>query len=178
MPFDVKYWLLFLAALSFSSRAASETLDYEIYALQEQGKRELLAEGTKEYQLSDVMVIEKRKNGKTSWSKMVPIWGDFSVGASIYRERPLTGFGLWIKRPGSGFSWDWFDLDHDGFFEKLQGGGRVRVETKTTEGSEELLAVEFLTDVTLRGRFSFWMLSTEDTHHLIIKKGSILRVGK
>jgi hypothetical protein len=178
MPFYAKRWLLLLIVLCYASSAAAETLDYEIYALQGGGKLERLAKGAKDYQISDVVVVEETKGGVTSWSKSVLVWEDFSVGASIYREHPLTGFGLWIKRPGSGFSWDWFDIEHDAIFRKRQGGGQVRVETKLSEGSEELVAVEFLTDVTLRGRFGFWIFSTEDTHHLIIKKGSVLRIGK
>jgi hypothetical protein len=177
MLINVRYILLVMFTFYGLSNAGAATLDYEVYALQGEGKRELLGKGTKEYELADVVVVEKTKGGVTSWSKSVLIWEDFSVGASIYKERPLTGFGLWIKRPGNGFSWDWFDIEDGAVFRKLQGGGKVRVETEKLEGSEELLAVEFLTDVTLRGSFSSWMFSTEDTHHLVIKKGSVLMLG-
>ena len=62
-------------------------------------------------------------------------------------------------------------------FVKLQGTGRVRVTVTRGAGYEELAAVEFLDDVTLRfSEDMFRHRPGQDTHEVVIKKGSVLRL--
>lgn len=70
----------------------------------------------KEYAVADVRVEEHNAPEGRFWSKSVLVWREFSVGASVYRENSLDGFGLWLKRAGAGFSWEWFDLVSSGAF--------------------------------------------------------------
>jgi hypothetical protein len=174
--------IAFLTASVFAGHAAhGEIIKYEIYRLEPGGERTLLASGKREYTQEDVAVVAREGRGQTFWQKSVVVWDDFSVGSSIHLEHPLTGFGLWIERETDGFSWDWFDIESGDIFKKLQGTGRVRVETRSNNGAKEIVAVDFLTDVTLRGKFSSWSIlpfvpfPDEDTHHLVVKKGSVLR---
>ena len=170
-----------LATLTHVDWAKAAELSFEFYRLESNGTRKLLAEGRKTYELSDVHVEERRSGGVVHWSKSVLLWEDLSVGASIHLEHPLTGFGLWIRKRANGFSWDWFVKKEGTTFEKLQGVGLVTIKSWKEGSSEELISVEFLTDVTLRGKFShlpFMGLPDEDTHHLVVKKGSVLLLGK
>ncbi|NJN06218.1 MAG: hypothetical protein HC814_07430 [Rhodobacteraceae bacterium] len=169
--------MLALGLIGLAAVARGETLEYEVYELNGHDKRSLLARGVKEYAVADVRIVERSKGGQRSWSKSVVVWDDFSVGASVFCEQSLEGFGLWIARPGDGFSWDWFDREEQGTFKKLQGGGRVRVTMAASTKCSEFVAVEFLTDVTLRGRFSWWPFSFADTHQIVLKKGSVLRIA-
>ena len=168
---------LIVAALT-PSLAQAEAIEYEVYELRNNGERTLLASGVKNYAVTDVHVEERVASaGGRFWSKSILVWDDFSVGASVHRESSLEGFGLWITKGGDGFSWDWFNREGPDTFRKLQGKGLVRVRTVSSASYQELTAVEFLTDVTLRGEFSWWPFSTADTHHLVVKKGSVLRVA-
>lgn len=169
---------LLAMALLYGTSAFGSRLDYEIYLLDAEGTRTLLAKGVKDYQLGDVQV-RSDPHGQYS-QKWVVVWEDYSVGVSVHPADGLTGFGLWIERPTNSFSWDWFDLEDGDVFTKRQGEGRVRIQTKEAGGVEEIIAVEFLSDVTLRGQFShvaFMPLPEKDTHHIVIKQGSVLRVA-
>jgi hypothetical protein len=170
----------------FVSAANAESIGYELYKLSGKEGRSLVAKGTKEYTLRDIAVEEIKFRDSHWWSKELPIVNGFSAGASIYREKDLTGFGLWLKEhsswwgrlSGGGFSWDWFDRESGSIYRKLQGAGRVRVTLAPSQQYQEIAAIEFLEDVTLRVKLKPWFLyflSDEDTHHLVIIKGSVLR---
>jgi hypothetical protein len=166
--------LLALLLCGFTSSASAESINYEIYALHRSGD-ELLAKGTLTYMPRDVQVVERvsSKHGRF-WDKSVRVWEDFSIGASVYREQSLCGFGLWIQKGVGGFSWDWFTQESGNTYRKLQGGGRVRVVLAPSKAYEELVAIEFLDNVTLRFRESLFF---GDTHHIVVHKGSVLRLA-
>lgn len=156
------------------SEVSAESIQYEIVALHWWGN-ELIAKGTYEYTVRDVRVTELATGDAHVWQKSVKIWGEYAIGASVYREASLDGFGLWVQKGQHGFSWDWFDRESKDVYRKLQGPGRVRVRFTAAPNSEEIAAVEFLEDVTLRGMFSWWPFS--DSHHVLVRKGSVLRVA-
>jgi hypothetical protein len=167
--------VLLLAQGGCTRSAKQDSLDYEIYALKSGRNRELLASGTIKSDGKNVKSIEGSLFGETFWQKDVPLWKDWFVGASVYREKNLTGFGIWFGNKDGGFSWNWFTRESGRTYRKLQGEGRVEVTFAPTEEYEELVAVEFLDDVTLTGNFGW--LPFADTHQLIIKKGSVFRLA-
>ncbi len=172
------------AVLLVAVAARAESLAYELYELAGGGQRTLLAQGTREYSVRELLVHEIG-TGDDRWRVMeLPIANGFAAGGSIYREKNLTGFGLWLRDRGSllgaaaqgGFSWDWFDRESGNVYRKLQGGGRVRVTLVPSDRFQEIAAIEVLEDITLRVNNRPWFLFTSsDTHHLVIKKGSVLR---
>lgn len=164
--------------------AHSETLTYELYELSHNGERLLIANGDREYAIREVLVDDRSFGGDQWRVKELPITKGFSVGGSIYREKDLTGFGLWLRDRGSligklaqgGFSWDWFDRESRNMYRKRQGGGRVRVFFVPSGQFQEIASIEVLEDITLRVNNRPWFFFTEsDTHNLVLKKGSILR---
>jgi hypothetical protein len=157
----------------------AETLTYEAFSLGPHGGRTLIGQGTRQYTVRDVMV-EAFGGESPFWSKDLLLFSGFSVGARIFREQTLDGFGLVVRRRDDkyGFSWEWFDRDHGDIFAKLQGSGRVRVSVIEGPGYQELAGVEFLDDITLR--YLDDMMSHqvgENTHEIVVKKGSVLRVA-
>ena len=166
-----------------SCLAHGESISFDLYELHG-GERTLLARGTRQYSQRDVRVEEGRGS---SW-KEIPVADGFSAGISIFPEPEITGFGLWLKDRGSfwgeissgGFSWDWFQLQAGDVYWKLQGGGRVRVTFVTKGKNKEVASVEALEDFTLRTRVRPWFLSVfsdQDTHNMVVKKGSVIRVA-
>jgi hypothetical protein len=163
---------------------SAESIVYELYEVSDDANPVLLAKGARDYTLRDVLVDEHFIGRGRNWSKEIPIAEGFNAGAVIYQEKDLAGFALQLKRRGGfigilsqgGFSWDWFDREHDLVFRKLQGGGRIRVTLVRSTEFQEIAAVEVLEDVTLRviGR-PWWFFTQHDTHHLVIRKGSVLR---
>ena len=165
--------------------AHPETITFEIYALPKGEPPQLLAKGIKTYTSSDIKSTEYPLAGAQYWAKTLQLNEEFYIGGSIYREPKLGGFGLWVKRrPGpfefwstGGFSWEWFDYrQQNDVYRKLQGTGRVKVTMLRGSGYEEIGSVEFLDDVTMRLNDQPWFtFSLEKTHHVIIRKGSVLR---
>jgi hypothetical protein len=166
--------LLALGGCAKSAKYAS--IEYEIYSLMNSSNRELLAKGTIMCDPNNVSSVERSAFGQTFWQKSIQLSKGFVVGASVYRETELNGFGLWISGTEGGFSWNWFTRESGFRYKKLQGEGRVEATMAPNKEYEELVAVEFLTDVTLTGRFGgFPFLG--DTHQVVIKKGSVLRLA-
>jgi hypothetical protein len=190
----------------------AETINYELYKLNEQGVPKLLTSGTRDYTPKEIEVQENKSvtqtenshdafyvtDGKNefkvelgstslhSWEKGLVIKNGFVIGARIFRDKTLTGFGLWLKRQRKwyeikgedGCSWDWFNQEKGSVFSKLQGSGKVKATTTTGAGYKELTSVVFLEDVTLRlddDKASFF--SQSHTYNMIIKKGSVLRLA-
>jgi hypothetical protein len=177
--------LLILACLLFAHPAAAETLTFEIYELMTDGGRQLLAKGSKHYELSDIEV-QRSLVGEVFWMKQLPLTDRFGVGASIHHDKELVGFGLWVRqRPkwfefwkDRGFSWDWFNREQPPIYQKLQGPGRVRATIVKGSNFEALTSVEFLDDITLRLNASPWFFfSMDDTHHVVVRKGSVLKLA-
>ena len=176
--------LALVVLLVLAAEVPAETVTFEIYELKNDG-RTLLARGTRHYVPGDVEV-RRSFLGKQFWSKQLPLTGGFGIGASVFRDRELSGFGLWVKqRPrwfefwkDEGFSWDWFNREQGPIYRKLQGPGRVRATIVKGPDYEELTGVEFLDDVTLRLKGSPWFfLSQDDTHHVVVQKGSVLKLA-
>ena len=132
-----------LAILVIAAAPPAEKLTYEAYSVGGESGRQLVVRGVRSY--SPACDIRVRPLAANAWDKSLLLEGGFAIAASVYREPTLTGFGLTIDQPGSGgFSWEWFDLQHDNIFQKLQGSGHLAVELAKGAGYEELRSVEFL----------------------------------
>ena len=95
----LKRLLLLSFLLTFANAGRAEKIEYEIYALDEAGKPALMAKGVKEYGDADVDIEERKVRGEIHWSKSLQLEGGFSIGASIYREPRVNGFGLCVTIP-------------------------------------------------------------------------------
>lgn len=176
-----KLTLIFIVSL-VPLFSIAETITYELYSVSQDGTRTLITKGEKTYTVNDVVVQEYSFSSSRYWSKTLSITQGFSIVANIHREKTLDGFALqlllqpqWYEFwKGYGFSWDWFYKEKDNIFSKLKGSGRLKVSVRREDNSEEATAVEFIEDTTLRLNDSPWFLySFKDTHHMVIKKGSI-----
>lgn len=177
----MKLIIIALLLLNASALHADE-LAYEIYAIND-GSKELLDKGVKEYIYNDIQVT---KNFMTTtagrWEKSLDVTNTFFIGGSIIREEEVTGLGLWIGITSEwyefwikeGLSWEWFTKDTDGVFVKLQETGKLKVTMKTIDNNEEIKNIEFISDVTMRLNNSWIPLFTDKTHLMVIKKGSTL----
>jgi len=156
-----------------SKTTSAQSLSYQI--TQEEllwWDKEIISEGAVEYSVSDLVVEERI--GFTS--KHLYVAESFNIGASIYRERQKGGFGLWIDKNGSGFSWEWFTPEDGQVYRKLQESGRVLVTHREYEGLFEIESIEFLEDVSMRlDTLSFIPFWYKKTHRMLIKEGSVLR---
>jgi hypothetical protein len=175
LAFASAFLILLAFALWFAFCRNSGSLQYEIYELQGNSEAKLLAKGTVEPGTSDVTVVEGSALGQTFWQKSVVLSDGFRIGASILREKSLDGFGLWIRRDDGGFSWNWLVREYGLTYRKLQGRGRVKATLAPNKDYEDLIAVEFLDDVTLTGRVG-WFNLLSDTHQVVVKKGGVLRL--
>jgi hypothetical protein len=170
--------LVFLAvALLLLHRRDSGLFQYEIYELPDNSQPKLLSKGIVETASTEVAIIEGSALGQTFWQKSVPLADGFRLGASVVREKSLDGFALWIRRDDGGFSWNWFKRENGLTFRKLQGSGHVKAILAPNKDYEELIAVEFLDDVTLTGSFG-WFGLLSDTHHVVVKKGGVLQLSR
>lgn len=156
-----------------------QSLSFAIYSLPVLfGNGELIAEGTRTYSPADIRIDPGVPPVVKSWGKTLEVSHGFSIDASVYRQPKIEGFGLSLSKDGQGESWEWFDLEGTNIFVKRQGDGKVKVRMRRVDGEEELAAIEFLDDVTLRLRMDAWWQALpfmdHDTHHLVVKKGSVL----
>jgi hypothetical protein len=159
--------LLFLA----SSTAGAEAITYEVYEISKIGSR-LIAKGKREYTVSDVTVRPYEREGRKIAEKFVELEQGYRVGARIFFEKELTGFGLLARHSDHDFSWEWYNKESANRFRKLQGGTAVEVSVSGRPLMEELTEVRFIDDTSLGfmvGR------ARDDTHKIIIKAGSVLR---
>lgn len=166
----------YLALCLLPLPAQAEKLSYSIYSLPLIfGERETITEGVRTYVHDDIQVEAGPAPNVKNWRKTLVISHGFSIGASVYREPKIEGFGLWMHKNGGGFSWEWFDLEKENIFCKRQGAGRVKVQFRQVEGEQELASIEFLEDVTFR-LDTLWLIPfwDKDTHHLVVKKGGVL----
>lgn len=164
---------LALAALLVlaSSVVGAETITYEIYEISNIGSR-LIAKGKREYSVSDVKVHPYERDGRKVAETLIELEQGYRVGARIFFEKELTGFGLLAKHSDHDFSWEWYNKESESRFRKLQGGTAVEVRVSGRPFMEELVEVRFLDDTSLgfiagRGR--------NDTHRIIVKAGSVFR---
>lgn len=181
---SLRPWVAFFLFTFVPCVVSAESIVYELYDISKGSNPLLLAKGVHDYSLQDVLVEEHLFHRAPNWSKEIPIVEGFHAGAVIYREKELTGFALQLKRRGGfmgvlsqgGFSWDWFYRESGLTFRKLQCGGRIRVVLVPSTEFQEIAAVEVLEDITLRViGHPWWFFTQDDTHHLVIRKGSVLR---
>lgn len=153
--------------------AGAETITYEIYELSPRGQGpRLVAKGVREYTVKDVQVHPYQRDGVQISEKFVELEQGYRIGARIFYEAELTGFGLLAKRSRDDFSWEWYSKQAGNRFRKLQGGTYVEVSVAGTPGKQELAEVVFVDDTRLR----FKPIGADsDTHGIIIKAGSVLR---
>ena len=152
----------------------AETIEYEITSISSENVASVLAKGAKDYSVKNIVVEERTRNGEVHWVKTLPLEKGFAVGASIYREQKLTGFGLWAVGDGCrSFSWEWFNVEKPGIFRKLQEGGMVAVTYQGQPLVEEIAEITFKTDISLRVNNSCEVGKV--THRVLIKKGSVLK---
>jgi len=167
--------------LLLATGALAETISYKIFSLQPDGTRKLIQKGSRQYApAKDIQVTERKDGGgNVFWSKALPLFDAFIIQAHIVRKHPpLNGFGLAFIEQNNpkGFSWEWFDQKEGTHFYKRQGSGRIKISTIKTPGYEELVAVEFLDDVTLRYLNDISRGPGTITHEIVIGKGSVFRV--
>ncbi|HAW52261.1 MAG TPA: hypothetical protein DCX54_08040 [Flavobacteriales bacterium] len=168
--------LLLITTLIFASLsvAHAETIEYEITRISEGNTSTLIAKGKKEYSAEDIIVKEDKCPGQEHFSKKLMLEKGFGIGASIYQEPKLTGFGLWgVIERGRSFSWEWFNLRQPGIFKKLQENGTVSVSCIDDPRYEEIGEIYFSTDISFRINTSQEIGRV--THRILIKKGSILK---
>jgi hypothetical protein len=172
--------VLGLLVTALAGSTVADTVTWEAYALAAPG-RLVLGKGVKQYSPAKDIVVQEQsgEDGRRSWEKSLLLDENFALTARVLREPRLDGFGLLVYRRGdnAGFSWEWFDRERDGFFAKLQGSGRLAVQTKKGADYEELQAVEFLDDVVLRYLDDMSKPPGTHTHEIVIRKGSVFRVA-
>lgn len=169
----LKRLLLLSFLLIFANAGWAEKIDYEIYAVDEASKPTLIAKGVKVYGDADLEIDERNVQGEIHWSKSLELEGGFSIGASIYREPEVTGFGLWAQRSPCGFSWEWFNVSAPGRFKKLQETGQLSVTYRNVGSMKEISEIVFDTDVSLRLNESQDI--NRKTQRILVKKGSVLK---
>lgn len=135
-----------------------------------------IASGTKSYSSPSVQVEQRGDGKKTFLSESIELADGYRVGASIYRENRIDGFGLWAKRDKQSFSWEWFYQLEGDEFKKLQESGNVRVLFRNMRGLQQLASIIFESDVSLRMNQSSEIGKV--THRILIKKGSVFEFPK
>ncbi|HEU4923828.1 MAG TPA: hypothetical protein VFT23_12240 [Burkholderiales bacterium] len=154
-----------------SFAAIAETITYEIYEVSNIGSR-LIAKGQRHYTVSDVKVHPYERGGRKIAEKFIELEQGYRVGARIFFQEELTGFGLLARHSDQDFSWEWYKKEDGNRFRKLEGGTAVEVNVSGRPLMEELAEVTFLDDTALGltvGR------ARDDTHKIIVKAGSVLR---
>ena len=161
-----------LALLTLVARPArAESIEFEVREISRIGSR-VMAKGRRDYSLSDIKVHPYERDGQSISEKLLELQDGFKIGARVFFETELSGFGLVAQRNNGDFSWEWFNKVSGARFKKLQGGQGVDVRTQRTPIGEELVEVKFLDDTTLRFKNRG---AQDDTHHIIVKAGSVLR---
>jgi hypothetical protein len=166
--------IITILLISLSQLAIAEVIEYEIYELPKgDAKKVLIVKGKRDYSVKDVEVHPYERGGRKVAEKLIELEQGYKVGARIFFEKQLTGFGLLAKRSSSDFSWEWYNKKSGNRFHKLQGGTYVQIKTTGMPLIEELAEVTFLEDTKLS--FIANRQGMDDTHDIIIKAGSVLR---
>lgn len=140
-----------------------------------------IAAGSKQYSLKDVRVKEVRnRDGSIFWTKSVELASGFNIGINVTREPTHDGVGLFISNSKfpAGISWNWFQAETDDTYKQLKGDSHIKVQLKQMGAAQEIVAVEFLDDTTLTFTDDMFRRKPgEDSHKVLVKKGSVLRVA-
>jgi len=163
--------ILLIIALLFTAPAFAETINYEIY---EKATGTLIGSGVKEYSSNDIILNPYKSRGRSVVEKFIELEQGYKVGARIFLESKLTGFGLIAELKEGDFSWEWYDQLEGDTFRKLQGKrGLVKVRVSGLPVQEVLEEVEFLDDAKLS--FQQGGAGKSESHDIIIKKGSVFK---
>ncbi len=158
--------ILFLSASVFA-----ENIKYEIY---EKATGTLIGSGVKEYTVTDVILNPYTSRGENVVEKFIELEQGFKIGARIFSEPKLTGFGLVAELEEGDFSWEWYKQKKGYTFQKLQGkDSYVTVRVSGLPLVATLEEVMFLDDARLS--FHRGGAGKPESHDIIIKKGSVLK---
>jgi len=156
--------------LLLSSYTSAETITYEIYHTL---TKKLIASGIKQYTKKDIIEHPYKKNGQEINEKLLELSQGYKIGARIFKEQKLTGFGLVAELKPSDFSWEWYDLTDNLLFKKLQGGTLVSVSVGGGPIYQILEGVNFLDDTELE--FTTGCKNKKTSYTILIKQGSVLK---
>lgn len=163
--------LLSTILLIFNTSVLAEKIQYEIY---EKATGTLVGSGIKEYEKKDIILNPYESRGEKVIEKFIELEQDFKIGARIFSEPKLKGFGLIAELNEGDFSWEWYNQKEGYKFQKLQGNkGFVQVRVSGLPSLEILEEVIFLDDAHLS--FHHGGAGTPESHDIIIKKGSVLK---
>ena len=91
--------------LLISTAAFAGNIQYEIH---EKSTGTLIGSGVKEYKVTDVIVNAYTSRGEKVIEKLIELEQGFKIGARIFSEPKLTGFGLVAELEEGDFSWEWY----------------------------------------------------------------------
>ncbi len=177
----MRLFSILLCLLLTAPVAMAETIDFELFALDAEGNRQLLEAGSREYSPVDMVIHQEDRQGRFyGFSKELEVAQGFSIGHLESYDDKQRGFGIWVNHlplesnPGD-FSWEWYDLADQQRYVKRQGRTLIEVETGG-EGGRELLRIHFVEDTWLRYKESTCCrpVSAPPSHVLLIKAGSVL----
>jgi hypothetical protein len=147
----------------------AEEIEYEIIEIST-GKT--IGKGVKVYTFRDVIKHPYKVGGRLVVEKFIELENGFKIGARIFQEPKLTGFGLLAQLTENDFSWEWYNQVDRDLFKKLQGGTHIKVKISGLPIVEILEEVNFLEKTKLRFKLKD---AEKDTHNIVIQKGSVLR---
>ena len=160
-----------IIVLFISTAAFAENIQYEIY---KKSTGTLISSGVKEYVVTDIILNPYTSRGEKVVEKFIELEQGFKIGARIFSELKLTGFGLVAELEEGDFSWEWYKQKEGYTFQKLQGKkGFVTVRVSGLPLFETLEEVIFLDDARLS--FHHGGAGKPESHDIIIKKGSVLK---
>ena len=166
MKLIFKIIILFISTASFA-----ENITYEIY---EKGTGTLIGSGVKEYTVADIILNPYTSRGEKVIEKFIELEQGFKIGARIFSEPKLKGFGLVAELEEGDFSWEWYKQKKNYTFQKLQGKkGLVTVRVSGLPMIEILEEVIFQDNARLS--FRRGGAGKPESHDIIIKKGSVLK---
>ena len=178
----MKILLSLILYLSVAGYNQAETLNFELYEVNDNGERVLIEQGSKKYSIADFVVTPEYRGGKFyGYSKEVELARGYSVGTLEIYDAPLTGFGIWVNHlpletNPNDFSWEWFSKIGENQFKKLQGGALVDINVIKHPEGEELVYLKFNSDVELDYKADICCKKPGDypSHIVILKAGSVL----
>lgn len=128
--------------------------------------------------LKSFRIRQTKSPEKTTQVVIFPIGGGFNLEFAVGEPSDTLPVG-WAVNPrrseSKGFSWEWFQQRTDRRYFKIQEGGEAEVQTRKVEGKTYIVAIEFLTDVSLRFRDGFPPLEDAPFGRVNIQKGVVLR---
>ena len=162
-------FILFLAVFTANVAASSE-ISFEI---RDHAVDQVIHSGSVEYSSRDVIETwYEYPDGEPVAEMEVPLDGGFTVGARIFSETKLTGFGIVGHRARTDFSWEWFELCSGETFNKLQGDAQVKVRLSGMPVFEILREIELLDDVLVEIQS---YPGEGVTYSILLKAGSVLK---